>query len=93
MPKKDGGLPASYYRHTCFLIYDFSAVVFLRGLQASSQLGSADQFHDCRTRKKQKLKNYAHGKIVFVGLGSRNLCTCQFLPFIILPKPTKRYAI
>ena len=32
MPKKDGRLPASYYRHTCFLIYDFSAVVCLRGL-------------------------------------------------------------
>ena len=63
------------------------------GRQASSQLGSADQLCGCRTRKKQKLKNHALVKIVFIGLGSRNLCTSQFLPLVFWLKPTKHYAI
>ena len=38
-----------------------------------SQLGSADRFRDYQTRKKQKLENQAHSKIVFIGLGSRHV--------------------
>ena len=38
-----------------------------------SQLGSAVRFRDYQTRKKQKLENQAHSKIVFIGLGSRHV--------------------
>ena len=42
-------------------------------VHGDSQLGSAVRFRDYQTRKKQKLENQAHSKIVFIGLGSRHV--------------------